>query len=1502
MKQFSFKRSIYAFFLSLLAFTELNAQNTLDLVGLTASTPAQAAYSLRKLCSTYAGKAIQVRRSNDDATQDIGFTAGGNLDTVSLKAFIGSNDGLVTIWYDQSGNARDLTQPTTSKQPTIIKAGVVYRKRNRPAIYFDITDDGMLYAGSDYLTSNPLSVNVVAGSNSSYNNYRRAVQGTSNWLIGPYFNLFSWYAGNWNHQSSIPWTQTGSEVITVIQTASSTCSSWRNGVSQTTNNYNGTPNKIQLGTSGAYAEPLDGHINEVIAFNIELNNTDRVNVETSQSNYYQSVNSYAILSNLTVSTGNLQPAFADTTLMYYSSFTTEPTANFTPFTTIPGNTIQYSMNGGSYNTISSGNVSDDLPIPNLVNTLNIRVTAQDGITHKNYIIYISKPETWTGANSTDWNDAGNWDGNIVPTASIGVIIPTGLSNYPVINTGINAAVKYIKIAASNASLTLNANSTLTVNGYDDTNNNIAINNYGTINNNGSITNSSISAPNYGIYNQSGAIFSNAGTISIANTATYGIYNSSSFTNSGTINIVGKSGTGLLITTTASFNNSVAASVLNINGTLTTGILLQKTFSNSGTITIGTQGAITTGISITGTAPAFTNATTCASLYVLAGNFSFARGTVTNKGLIQIAKILTKAASGTTFSNQGVLKYATISGSVTNTGNAAVIVKDNTSPIFTYGGTYSGTVNGIYSDAAATVSAGSFSAPNSFTPGILPGGLITLYAQITPTGGCTAFIVPFVYNNSSFASWTGTNSTDWNDAGNWDVNTVPTISTAVVIPVVTNYPVLTAATNVGCIKIITGATISMNGQSLTTAGITGLGTLIGSATSSLTIHPINSYYDTLRFGTGATDSLLANLSHTSIGLTTVVSGIGITNLLSVTSGGLNSNGHLSLKSTSIANTAIVGPVGGTITGNVTLERYIPKGVKAYRSLITGGLYNAGSIFNNWQEAGVNTNGYGIFITGKVGTANGVDLTTGFDVSPAGIKSMYNYLNYMTYSTVNNTKTTNLDPYTGYLTVVYGNRSLPLIPSSVFDASTNMHSSATIRTTGQLVTGTVTYSNTGVAGNYSSSVTKILPLKDTGSFIANPYACSIDWETLSRTNLTTSYYYYEPTFVNGGYQSFVSYNGVSHTNSNPTKSKINRYIQPGQGFWIQTNSTVTSTRQLVITEANKVTNQPFTAVFGTGAAGINRLAISLWKAGENVDGAVAVFDNNFTSAYGDEDSKKILSAGENIFITEKNQNLSIDGLAIPSINDVIALQTTGMTVGKAYTIQLDAQEFNSNGLNAYLVDATQQTEQLLTAASNTYSFTAYKVNDNRFSVMFKSGNALPVKFLNVKANQGTDKKTNVISWTVANEINIDNYEVEQSATGKDYAKIATANATNNSAYTSTDNTVHTNINYYRIKAVDKDGKYAYSQVVKLSNTEKGNIVVAPNPVRGSKVAIQMNNLEAGKYSMNLYNYAGQLVTTKEVLLTSGNTTIELPIGSAIANGVYSLSVRGVNNYTTEVIINK
>jgi hypothetical protein len=98
---------------------------------------AAAAYSLRKLSSSYSGSAIRVRRASDNAESDVNFNVFGELDTVSLAAFCSGTDGFVKTWYDQSGSANDATQTTTANMPKIYDGSTgVVTENGKPAVEF----------------------------------------------------------------------------------------------------------------------------------------------------------------------------------------------------------------------------------------------------------------------------------------------------------------------------------------------------------------------------------------------------------------------------------------------------------------------------------------------------------------------------------------------------------------------------------------------------------------------------------------------------------------------------------------------------------------------------------------------------------------------------------------------------------------------------------------------------------------------------------------------------------------------------------------------------------------------------------------------------------------------------------------------------------------------------------------------------------------------------------------------------------------------------------------------------------------------------------------------------------------------------------------------------------------------------------------------------------------------------------------------------------------------
>ena len=139
---------------------------------------AAVAYSLRLLRNGYSGNSIRVRRSSDNAEQNIGFTANGDLDTSSLTSFVGANNGFVTTWYDQSGNGNNAVQTTAANQPIIVSGGTIFTLSgtgvSRPILRFDGVNDSMAL-------TNTINTDVHT---SAYPTQKRSANGWTAWFTG----------------------------------------------------------------------------------------------------------------------------------------------------------------------------------------------------------------------------------------------------------------------------------------------------------------------------------------------------------------------------------------------------------------------------------------------------------------------------------------------------------------------------------------------------------------------------------------------------------------------------------------------------------------------------------------------------------------------------------------------------------------------------------------------------------------------------------------------------------------------------------------------------------------------------------------------------------------------------------------------------------------------------------------------------------------------------------------------------------------------------------------------------------------------------------------------------------------------------------------------------------------------------------------------------------------------------------------------------------------------
>ena len=250
----------------------------------TGTTPSTAAYSLRLVNTSYAGKAINVRRSSDNTTLDIGFTANGDLDTTALKTFVGSGNGYVVIWYDQSGNANNATQSTTTYQPQVVNAGTVLRNNCEPAVYFNgnyLPGSKGFPVGSDYTINAVVSQTAV-----SLGNILGSVTGNHALYYNNTTSASLYHSGLLATAPSTPLSSIAIQTAKLINNTL-TGTVYTNGTAgtsaSTTTAAAGTDIEIGAYQGGNF---LTGYISEILVFPTALSDANRQTLESNQELYY----------------------------------------------------------------------------------------------------------------------------------------------------------------------------------------------------------------------------------------------------------------------------------------------------------------------------------------------------------------------------------------------------------------------------------------------------------------------------------------------------------------------------------------------------------------------------------------------------------------------------------------------------------------------------------------------------------------------------------------------------------------------------------------------------------------------------------------------------------------------------------------------------------------------------------------------------------------------------------------------------------------------------------------------------------------------------------------------------------------------------------------------------------------------------------------------------------------------------------------------------------------
>jgi len=551
-----------------------------------------------------------------------------------------------------------------------------------------------------------------------------------------------------------------------------------------------------------------------------------------------------------------------------------------------------------------------------------------------------------------------------------------------------------------------------------------------------------------------------------------------------------------------------------------------------------------------------------------------------------------------------------------------------------------------------------------------------YRAIVKNGTCpTANSTSGTINVNSTYTWEGNTSTAYNTASNWVEGCIPHTGADVSFKTSSN-PTRKCELDIDPVLgniTITGNTAShifdLNNRTLTVRGALTL------SNNNLDATDGNS---TLVFGGSSAQSLSAGtLVNNEVAKLTINNSAGVTlqgttnltRLLTLTSGTLNTNSYLTFKSNAnyTAQLASVPASGTSINGNVTVEKYVP--AKRSFRFIGSTVNTTTSIHQNWQENGSdwtdNPNpGFGTHITGSKSGANGLDATL------SGNPSLFTFSNStQTWSSILNTNSATLSVGTPYRLMIRGSRSVNIYQGDNFPTPTN----TTLRATGTLHTGNYLFSN-------------LNSTPDADNFIVNPYQCAVDLSqilTSGNTNLAYNNVWVWDPFINSR-GSYVLVE-VSSNTVTPSGSTANKYLQPGQGFFIKTSSNATAAPSITFTESSKYTSGTFatSSLMEIPGANTDRLNITLINLDSQViaDAAALRFSPTHSDSITDLDAKKIKNLDEMIGFNQNGQLLALNCVNIPKNQQKFPINITQY---RAQNYELRFQTLGLKNQNLELFD--------------------------------------------------------------------------------------------------------------------------------------------------------------------------------------------------------------------------
>ncbi len=157
---------------------------------------------------------------------------------------------------------------------------------------------------------------------------------------------------------------------------------------------------------------------------------------------------------------------------------------------------------------------------------------------------------------------------------------------------------------------------------------------------------------------------------------------------------------------------------------------------------------------------------------------------------------------------------------------------------------------------------------------------------------------------------------------------------------------------------------------------------------------------------------------------------------------------------------------------------------------------------------------------------------------------------------------------------------------------------------------------------------------------------------------------------------------------------------------------------------------------------------------------------------------------------------------------------------------------------------------------------------------------------------DNNRVVLNWQTASEIDNEGFQVQKSSDGKSFEDLHFVNSKRSTGiknYRYVDNHPINGINYYRLKQIDYNGDFAFSEITSVKNAnEVSPVSIYPNPVRINEVVnVFVEAYQSESAQVKVYAVSGAMISNTKHYLNSGLNKVNVQTGN-LAEGLYIVSI--------------